>query len=127
MHTCSLVLVNPFTKQLYGCKALLQTLVKYGFVEFIFTSAYFFFSLSLLFLFATQEKCNIMQFRFLLKGLRLRYRYRNSVSVSVPDTDTEFRSDTSHNTVQWGSQINTTTTLYCQDMTWDFETAGANH
>ena len=28
-------LVNPFTKPLYGCKALLHTLVKYGFVKFI--------------------------------------------------------------------------------------------
>ena len=47
MHTCSLVLVNPFTKQLYGCKALLHTLVKYGFVEFLlcllfFVSLFFF-------------------------------------------------------------------------------------
>ena len=37
LHTCSLVLVTPFTKHLYGCKALLHTLVKYSFVEFLFT------------------------------------------------------------------------------------------
>ena len=98
MHTCSFVLVIPFTKHPYGCKALLHTLVKYSFVEFLFSRYTFykclFFFLSLLFLFATQEKCNIMQFRLRLKMLRLRYRYRISASVSVPDTDTEIRSDT---------------------------------
>ena len=43
---------------------------------------------------AISEKCNIMQFRFLLKRLWLRYRYRNSILVSVPDTNTEFFSHT---------------------------------
>ena len=87
-HCVPALLVTPFTKHLYGCKALSHTLVKYGFVEFLFTSAYFFFSpyffsLSSFFLFATllkplktQKKCNIMQFRFRLRRFRLRYRYR---------------------------------------------------
>ena len=104
MHTCSLALVNPFTKQLYGCKALLHTLVKYGFVEFIFTSAYFFsLSLSSFFLFATQEKCNIMQFRLRLKRFRLRNRYRYQWFRPILSADTEFRSDT--NGACWSSKM----------------------
>ena len=43
-HCAPALLVTPFTKHLYGCKALSHTLVKYGFVEFLFTCAYFFFS-----------------------------------------------------------------------------------
>ena len=49
------LLVNPFTKPLYGCKALLHTLVKYDFVEFILQVPTFF--LPLLFVFRHGKKC----------------------------------------------------------------------
>ena len=56
------VLVNPFTKHHYGCKALLHTLVKYSFVEFLFTtytfykSLLFFLSLSVFFFFVCYSR-----------------------------------------------------------------------
>ena len=64
-------------------------------LHILFTSPYF-FSLSLLFfLFATQEKCNIMQFRLRLKRFRLQNRYRYQWFRPILSADTEFRSDTS--------------------------------
>ena len=92
-------LVNPFTKHLNGCKALLHTLVKYRFVEFLFTRYTFykcllFFSLSSFFtnsrkmqynaISVTAEKVTapipIPKFGI---GFGSRYRYRISVGHYV--------------------------------------------
>ena len=59
-----LTLVNPFTKLLFTCKALLHTLVKYCFVELILQD-YFFLYLSffLQLISMYNKKCRIGQMK----------------------------------------------------------------
>ena len=61
--------MHKITKPLYGCKALLHTLVKYGFVEFILQVPTFFSLSSFSFVFLQhtkkdREKCAIEKFIF---------------------------------------------------------------
>ena len=76
-HCAPALLVTPFTKHLYGCKALSHTLVKYGFVEFLFTCAYFFFSPYFFFLSLLFFVC------YFIKSVKMYKLKKNAISVSA--------------------------------------------